>query len=1040
MHLLPVSAVSIDDRAEAVDLGQSPGEVVLLSFTDSDLTAAAAAWRAISAARPRLRLADMKRLGHPLSVDLYVEGVARHARAVIVRCLGGLDYWRYGLEELARVARERGTLFVALAGDDRPDPRLDVLSTAPPALVAHVDACFRLGGPANLARALRAVMGGAIEPPEPVPAAALGCCAALSPISSDSPAALVVGYRSHVMAADDAPIRALCGALAARGFRPVPVAVTSLKDPEAATVLAGVIEATGPAVVLNTTAFSGRGEEGSVLDRAGVPVLQAILAGREEASWAADPRGLGPADLAMNVVLPELDGRLGTRVAAFKTRGERDPDLEHALAGFAPHAEGVAALADLAASWARLGGTSRAERRIAIVLPDYPVRAGREAYAVGLDTFASAAAILRALAAAGYDVPEAPEASMLARRLVAERVLRVGKVVLALEPDRADPSERKARYHDPDLAPSDAYVAAMSALAREADALIPLGTHGVLEWLPGKAIAPSPACWPARMLGATPVIYPFIVSDPGEAAVAKRRLSAVTIGHLTPPLVEAGLHGESALIEGLLDEYAEAERLDPRRADRLAAAILDEARRIGLADEAKASAVADPRAALAAIDAFLCDVKALRVRDGLHVFGTSPAGADDLVAASGPAEMAALLAALDGRFVPPGPAGAPARGRRDVLPTGRNLTTTDPRALPTRTAVRLAELAAEEVLRRHLQDQGEHLSSIVVDLWASPTMRTGGEDLALALLLLGVRPRWDASSTRVSGVEAVSLPRLGRPRVDVTLRVSGLFRDVFPDQIALFDQAVRLVAGLDEPVEENPLALARQARRPLSRVFGALPGLYGTGTAARALDGDWDTAADLGATYLADTVALAGEAAPFAERVAGAQAFLHAADDADRDLLDADGVGDHVGGFAAAARSLGAAPALYHLDTTAPAHPKARTTAEEVARVLRGRVTNPRWLAGQMRHGRRGAAEMAQAVDAVFLFAATAGIVTDAQFDRLHDALLGDPEVAAFLARENPEAGMAIAARLDEARRRGLWRPRRNAVGEELAFHREAAE
>jgi cobaltochelatase CobN len=250
---------------------------------------------------------------------------------------------------------------------------------------------------------------------------------------------------------------------------------------------------------------------------------------------------------------------------------------------------------------------------------------------------------------------------------------------------------------------------------------------------------------------------------------------------------------------------------------------------------------------------------------------------------------------------------------------------------------------------------------------------------------------------------------------------------------------VRLVASLDEP-DENPLAEARRAERPLARVFGALLGLYGTGTASHALDGDWDTAADLGATYLADTVALAGEAAPFADRVVTAQAFLHASDDADRDILDADGVGDHVGGFAAAAKALGAAPALYHLDTTTPEAPKARTTAEELARILRGRVTNPRWIAGQMRHGRRGAAEMAQAVDAVYLFAATAGLVSDDQFDRLHNALLGDDTVAAFLARENPEALAAIAARLEDARHRGLWRPRRNAIGEELAVHREAAE
>ncbi|MEZ5775737.1 MAG: cobaltochelatase subunit CobN [Hyphomicrobiaceae bacterium] len=401
-----------------------------------------------------------------------------------------------------------------------------------------------------------------------------------------------------------------------------------------------------------------------------------------------------------------------------------------------------------------------------------------------------------------------------------------------------------------------------------------------------------------------------------------------------------------------------------------------------------------------------------------------------------------LVAALDGRFVPPGPAGAPTRGRLDVLPTGRNLTSLDPRALPTPTALALAEKAAAEILRRHLQDHGDWPRRIVFDLWASPTMRTGGEELATALALLGVRPKWDFASNRVTGIEAVPVARLARPRIDVALRVSGLFRDVFPGQMALFAQAIELLARLDEPDEDNPLAAALRRGEPMDRVFGADYGSYGTGAARQTLDGDWTSRAELGETYLA-SARPAGSSPPadeppepaadhrFRQIVATSDALVHPQDDRERDILDADGVADYVGGFAAAAAALGREVPLYQIDSSAPGTPKARTIAEEVARVVRGRLTNPAWIAGQMRHGHRGAAEMSQAVDAAFAMAAMAGAVTSRQFDDIHDAFVADPDVSAFIRNANPEAGRSIARRLEDAARRGLWRPRRNAVAEE---------
>jgi cobaltochelatase CobN len=585
----------------------------------------------------------------------------------------------------------------------------------------------------------------------------------------------------------------------------------------------------------------------------------------------------------------------------------------------------------------------------------------------------------------------------------------------------------------------------------DSHAIIHLGAHGALEWLPGKAVALSDTCVPQALIAGTPVIYPYIVNNPGEAACAKRRLGAVTIGHLTPPLRTAGLHGDTAELERLIDEYAAADGLDRRRAAMLRTTILQRAEDLGLLTEAGATR-SDPTEALACLDAYLCDVKDLQIRDGLHIFGRAPAPEhrahllealqkacptanpltlEHALDRSPAAEAHALITALDAHFVPPGPAGAPTRGRADVLPTGRNLTTSDPRGMPTRAAVTLAERAAADLLRRHRQDHGENPRSVVIDLWGSASLRTGGEDLALGLILLGAKPIWDAGSNRVTGIEILPLATLDRPRVDVTLRVSGLFRDAFETQIALFDSAVRAIATRDEAIDWNPL-VAATTREATARVFGAAEGSYGAG-ADRLARGTWTTPAELGADYLQASATAYGQgldgiALPdaFAARVATADAFVHQQDHREIDLLDGATHAAHEGGFAAAATALGATPALYHADTSNPEAPRTRTLAEELARVVRGRAANPVWIAGQMRHGYRGAAEIARTVEGLSAFAATLPARLDAQFDLLFAATLGTPEVEAFLARENPAAHADMQRRFEDARQRGLWRTPRN--------------
>jgi len=1112
MHVPRIETRTLDETVEAVDLDQTPADVVFLSFSDSDLNALARAYAAFPEPKPSLRIASLAALRHPFSVDLHLERVCARAELVVARVLGGADYWRYGVDELHALARRSGLKLALLPGDRRRDARLDEASTLNSDAALRIWRYFDEGGPDNMAACLgflASEIGGAADAPPPVPVSAFGrfdsACFETHP---DAPRALVVFYRSIYLAGDLEPIEALARALRDKGFAVTSVFVTSLKDEAALDPLRAFLEGRRFDVVLNATAFSARldEEEGTALDALDAPVLQVVLSGASLDAWRASQRGLAPADLAMHVALPEIDGRILTRAISFKAASARDPRTEFAAVAHASLADRVEFAAELARRWANLRRKAPSDKRLACVLPDYPARGGRTGYAVGLDTPASAVVIAETLCAAGYDVAAGLDAPPLIAALeegplepaltLAEyeaelastpvdfrqallaawgepaqdrdlieamfrvRFVRLGKLIVAVQPDRGDAASRKGDYHNLNLPPRHAYVAFYFWLTRKekVDAIIQLGAHGTLEWLPGKAVALSEACAPEVLLGPTPVVYPFIVNNPGEAAQAKRRISAVTIGHLTPPLIVAGAHGAAIELEALFDEFAEAQALDPRRARAIAALILERGRDSGLLKEC-AAADKPPEEALVALDAWLCDLKEMRIGDGLHVFGRSPdaahgfalpslmgegqgvpegEGIGERIAACGSAESLGLLRALGGRFAPPGPAGAPARGRLDVLPTGRNLYAIDPRSAPTRNAWEIGRRAAEEVLKRYAQDHGEWPKRIVLDLWGSATMRTGGDDLAQAFALLGCRPIWDAASTRVSGFEVLPLAMLGRPRVDVTLRISGLFRDVFPGQIALFAAAVRAVAALEESAGDNPLAGLQGAS--MARIFGAAPGAYGVGLGARIARGEWAERSELAEAYLAATShAYDGDgeaqeaAAEFRTRVAGAEAFVHVQDLPGQDALDADAFAEHEGGFAAAAAEAGADPALYHLDSTTPAAPKIRTLAQEIARALRGRAANPRWISGQMHHGHRGAAEIAQSLDNLFCFAALTDAVESTGFDLMFDATLGDDSVRAFLLQANPRAASHMAGVFEEAARRGFWLSRRNSSARILA-------
>jgi cobaltochelatase CobN len=1101
MHILLRERHGFEETAAAEDLGQAPADLVVLSFSDSDLSAFAAAWRAGRETLPSLRLANLRLLTHPLSVDFYIQKTLSGARGILIRLLGGVEYWRYGVEQVSALAAAKGIALAIVPGDGRPDPRLDAASNLPPSTLRRLKTLCDGGGPDSARAALaQLALAAGLPAVPPVHRAALHRHGFYIPrigvvepsdldLASDgAPIVLVVFYRAFLAASDTDPIDRLIGELARCGNRAIGLFAASLKDAESNGWLRHWIARIAPDLIINATAFSARGDggAGSPLDVVDAPVLQVALAGSTREVWAESDRGLSPSDLAIHVVLPELDGRIFAGVASFKKVEAADPDLGYARTVHSGDDRRIAAIVGRAQAWIALRRTAHADKYLAIVLSAYPGRDDQMAHAVGLDAPESTVEVLNILCDRGYGIANAPaDGAALIDRLKTETIrwplekyrvalagldpalvadlvsqwgapesdpamsdgdfifkaVHCGHALIAVQPDRGQRADRTAEYHDPRRSPRHSYVAFYLWLRHVAkcDALIHMGAHGTLEWLPGKSVALSSACWPDALLGAMPVIYPFIINNPGEAAAAKRRLGAVTIGHMTPPISAGKLPSGLHAIERLLDEYSVAEGLDPRRRERLARAIIDTARESGLDRDSGLTDTMTPRDAVVRLDSFVCDVKTTLVADGLHVFGRVPPGGDQAAMpfeACAEGERAALLAALDGKHVAPGPSGSPWRGRRDVLPTGRNLFTVDTRAVPSRTAAEQGHRLADALLTRYLQDHGDYPRNVMLDLWGSATMRTAGEEFAMALQLMGIAPVWDTTSDRVAGFDVIALAMLGRPRIDVTLRISGLFRDVFSTLPVMFEQAAAALAARDEPDEENPY---RAAAGP--RVFGPAPGNYGVGVVEAVTEFTPATVEDAGEAWLAASAFAYGgaqdgmAAGPALEqRTATTDAFFHAQDLPETDLLTAPDYAAHEAGFAAAVHRLGgAAPTLYHVDTSNLDAPRMRTLAEEIARVVRGRAANPRWLAGQMRHGFRGAAEIASTLDQMALFAHLAGAVESYHFDLYYDATLGDDDVRRFIEQANPEAAAAMRQRFQQLRDAGYWTTRRNSAIETIA-------
>ncbi len=1313
------------------------GGFVLLSHADTDLLALARVAPRLDPDFPPVRGYQIGHVQTDEDARAFVDAVVPGADVVILRLLGGAASFRGGFERVVERAAEDQQWLVCLPGTGTLDPELTAASNVGAAVAHEALAYLELGGLKNVEHLLRFLSdhllttGYGYDAPEPQPRHSV-YYESTAPTDAQTPVVGVLFYRSHLLAGNTAFVDAIIAAIEARGARALAVATSSLQDDDPAvgstadgddadglpTALRIFVRDGKPRIdaLITTTSFAatagaeGAASVGGATQRQrsdpfailGVPVIQAITSTSRREPWATSLRGLSPIDTAMNVAIPELDGRIIGVPISFKeplSSGASPPqavgdertsaDRQIAALAYAPEQDRIERTVGLALRLAALRAKPNTEKRIAFLLTDYNAKASRVGAAVGLDTPASLLRVLAALRDAGYAIetlPEDPDALLhllidrgsydrevltsaqlasAAAHVPGERYkdwlaglppprreavsgqwgaapgryfvddtgalalagLELGKAFIAIQPPRGYGMDPAAIYHTPELPPPHPYVALYRWLAEPverggwgADAIVHIGKHGTLEWLPGKSVGLASDCFPDLLLGDLPLIYPFIVNDPGEGAQAKRRTHAVIIDHLTPPMTTAEGYGEVEELARLVDEYYQLEQLDPGKLPLLQAQIWDLIVRARLdadlgqllnRDAVTHTHAWDPQFhpdgvpytisdmgardfahLLENINGYLCELTSAQIRDGLHVLGQTPAGrqlvdtlqslvrvpnldvpslrdgvaswygleleailgdlggripapslsplmaegqggvaalvatagrpiatnADALEAidalgrrllerlaaanfqppaipdmlaavlgdrqaepAAGRArlertlsfvctelvprlrrtgdEIANLLAALDGRHVPAGPSGAPTRGMAQVLPTGRNFYGVDPRGLPTAAAWTVGQRLADELIERYLADEGRYPDSVGISIWGTSLMRTHGDDVAEVMALIGVRPRWQPESRRLVGFEIIPLGELGRPRIDVVCRISGFFRDAFPDLIALLDQAFRAVAELDEPlganaVRRNVLAARDRlqaagvprdlaAERAGYRVFGSPPGAYGAGILPLIDERNWRTDADLAEVYVnwggyAYGAAAYGEDArpEFRAALAGVQAAVKNQDNREHDIFDSDDYFQYHGGMIAAIRSLtGANPRRYFGDSADPQRPRVRSLKEEALRVYRSRVVNPKWIASMQRHGYKGALELAATVDYLFGYDATADVVDDWMYERLAEAYALDRELREFFRRSNPWALRDLAARLLEAMDRGLWanptpglRERLNAV------------
>jgi cobaltochelatase CobN len=1278
---------ALDDRHQPAMVEATNG-FLFLTHSDTDLLVLSQAVARLPEDFPKVRASGLGHLKTDSDVDAFLNSVLPGAEVIVVRLMGGRASFPHGLDQISEHVRQTSKWLLVLPGTDALDPELTALSTTGVPVAHEAFAYLQFGGVGNYEHLLRFLAdhllagGFGFEPPAPQPRHGvyhprLESGAGLAQLKArHDPAQPTIGvlfYRSHLLSGNTAFIDAIVDEVESHGANALPVFAYSLKETTSDDGLPDALRyfADGVDVVIATTSFAmgqvnpagptPAGWSVEALEQLDVPVLQAIAVGSSYAQWDASQRGLTPLETAMNVALPEFDGRIITVPISFKElvpSEEPAGRFEGPVVAYVPRADRIERVVGLAMRQAALRRKPNAHKRLAVVLTNYNAKASRIGNAVGLDTPASVVRLLHALADSGYDVgdpahlpvdgdallselidrcsydvelltdyqlehaaarvatdtyiqwfsdlPEQNQRQMASRwgpppgesyvhdGHIALAGLRFGNVFVAIQPPRGYGIDPNLIYHQPDLPPTHSYHALYRWIRDEfgTDAMIHVGKHGTLEWLPGKAVGLSEMCYPDQLLGDVPLIYPFIINDPGEGAQAKRRAHAVIVDHLTPPMTTADAYGRLDELARLVDEYYQVEALDPSKLPMLQRQIWDlvvEARldadinlmirRLNqqgdhthdwdpqVTEDGTPVTLAEMRSKdfahlIENLDGYLCELGSALIRGGLHTLGerytgdrlrdlvlamvrvpnlgvpglrtgvaaafglqlealTDTLGArldeaygvrhlarivqrgvvtasdaleaidalciqlvdallSDLTADLGdmcsrildvpepPAsvrctlefirdeqipkletsatdELHHILTALEGRYVPAGPSGAPTRGMAHVLPTGRNFYAIDPRSMPSHSAWSVGQQLASELVERHLRETGTYPRRVGLSIWGTSAMRTHGDDIAQVFALLGVRPIWQPESQRLEGVEVVPLAELGRPRVDVVCRISGFFRDAFPHVLGILDDAVTRVCDLDEPSDQNPLRALYLAdrgrlqaggldaelaeRRARYRIFGSKPGTYGAGILPLIDEGNWQTGADFASAYInwggyAYTAAEYGTDArsEFEAVLSRVEVAAKNQDNREHDIFDSDDYLQFHGGMIATIRALsGSTPRRYFGDSADPARVHVRDLKEEALRVFRTRVVNPKWIARIQEHGYKGALELAATVDYLFGYDATADVLDDWMYEEVTRTYVLGADMQAFFACSNPWALKDMSSRLLEAMERGMW-------------------
>ncbi len=1243
--------------------------ILFVTTADTDLLTADRALEGLPVDFPEVKAFNPANLSGDGEQQQILEAAAQ-ADAVVLRLLGGKRAMPEIFDLLVRLCHEKGKPLIACPGHQEWDQELVTACNVPPSELDAVFSYLIRGGVANLQNMFLFLSDSYLgseyghEAPSEVPwegvyhpdvADGMGAQEFIQRrFKPDGPNVAVLFYRAHWMSGNLLTVDALVRRLEELGANVLPVYSFSLKhnpegDGQANRTFTEILcDSDGQArvhCIINTMGMSmtdlqedvatfATGPQVDYLDKLNVPIIQGIFSTGKVADWEASSLGLGPIDTAMSVALPEFDGRIITVPISFKeevssqTSG-RNRKMEARLQRNLPQPDRIDFLARLSVKWAELRLKPNSEKRVAIILSNYPTKDARVGNAVGLDTPASVINVLNAMKKAGYHLTDIPvDGDELVHRIIercsndtdtlTEEQLRLaaghvsakqylewfsnfpeqvqtelraawgeppgqvyrtgddlaiagidlGNVFVGLQPPRGFGENPIAVYHSPDLAPTHHYVAYYRWVRDifKADAMVHVGKHGTMEWLPGKGIGLSNACYPEVALEDVPLFYPFIINNPGEGAQAKRRAHATIVDHLIPPMTTADSYGDIARLEQLMDEHYQCQTLDPAKLPLLEGQIWDMVRQADLDRDLGVDELPEDFSEfILHIDGYLCELKDAQIKDGLHTLGEVPQGdqmtgllsaltrldtgtvpslrrslaeamgldytslleepalaavepipapladgdespirtqgdllerlealsrlAYSMLDAGGfnrkvvtgtiekllgandsqtsavldyvadtlhPAllrttdEIGNLLRGLDGQFVPAGPSGAPTRGMANILPTGRNFYSVDPKTIPSPTAWEMGVGLADALLEVYMEEEGAFPEMVGLVIWGTSAMRTHGDDIAQVFSLLGVKPVWQQESRRVSGLEVIPLSELGRPRIDVTVRISGFFRDAFPNLIELIDQAVELVASLDESPEDNmvvkhlaedraddqaddssagPSPVESESNPSLYRIFGSKPGTYGAGILGAIDERNWETAQDLAEVYTAwggyaytrqDFGVHARD--QFRRRFGQIVVAAKNQDNREHDIFDSDDYMQYHGGMIATVRALtGKNPQQFFGDSSDPTRARVRKLEDEARRVFRTRVVNPKWIDSMKRHGYKGAFELSATVDYMFGYDATAQVIEDWMYENVTESYVLDPETQEFFQQSNPWALRDIVERLLEAIERGMW-------------------